>query len=45
MRFRAVVGRVEWEVLHGVERFGGRGAGGGRAIVCFAGSRLTAIVK
>ena len=27
------------------KRRGGRGAGGGRAIVCFAGSRLTAIVE
>ena len=45
MRFRAVVGRVEWKVLHGVEKVRGSRGGRGRAIVCFAGSRLTAIVK
>ena len=28
MRFRAVVGRVEWKVLHGVEKV--RGSRGGR---------------
>ena len=45
VRFRAVVGRVEWKVLYGVEKARGSWGGRGRAIVCFAGSRLTAIVK
>ena len=44
VRFRAVVGRVEWRVVHDVEEargsWGGRGACGSMS----AGSRLTAIV-
>ena len=46
MRFRAVVGRVEWKVLHGVEKVrGSRGGRGACDSVFHAGSRLTAIVK
>ena len=45
MRFRAVVGRVEWRVVHDVEEARGSWGGRGACDSVFAGSRLTAIVQ
>ena len=45
MRFRAVVGGVEWKVLHDVEKARGLWGGRGACDSAFRGSRLTAIVK